>query len=144
MARARRHTSARLTIQEDTMATAGATKIKGMDASYYTVKDIKRATAFYNDLLKTTPTLTFGDRVVEYTFPSGETFGLYQSDEWIPHGGILFAVDDIQAAVAEHKARGVKFEGDGHVENTPVCFMAFGEDSEGNTFTLHQHKEARA
>lgn len=122
------------------MATAGATKIKGMDASYYTVKDLKRATKFYNDLLKMTPTLTFGENVTEYTFPNGETFGLYQTEDWTPHGGVLFAVDDIQSAVAEHKARGVKFDGDGHIENTPVCFMAFGEDSEGNNFILHQRK----
>jgi len=128
------------TRQEVPMATAGATKVKGMDASYYTVKDLKRATAFYNDLLKMTPTWTFGDRVVEYTFPNGETFGLYETEDWTRHGGILFAVDDINAAVAEHKARGVKFEGDGHVESSPVCFMAFGEDSEGNSFILHQHK----
>ncbi len=124
------------------MATAGATKIKGMDASYYTVKDLARATKFYNALLSMEPTLVFGENVVEYTFPSGETFGLYKTAEkdWTPHGGILFSVDDINAAVAEHKVRGVKFDGDGHVENTPVCFMAFGEDSEGNNFILHQHK----
>jgi predicted enzyme related to lactoylglutathione lyase len=124
------------------MATAGATKIKGMDASYYTVKDLERATKFYSALLSMEPTLKFGENVVEYTFPSGETFGLYKTAEaeWTPHGGILFNVDDIEAAVAEHKARGVKFDGDGHIENTPVCFMAFGEDSEGNNFIIHQHK----
>jgi predicted enzyme related to lactoylglutathione lyase len=124
------------------MATTGKTKVKGMDAFYYTVKDLDRATKFYNALLSTEPTLTMGGMVVEYTFPTGETFGLYKSseDEWTQHGGALFAVDDLAAAVAEHKARGVKFDGDGHIENTPVCFMAFGEDSEGNNFILHQHK----
>lgn len=122
------------------MATAGATKIKGMDASYYTVKDLKRATKFYNELFGMTPTWAYGETGVEYTFPNGETFGLYQTDDWTPHAGVLFSVDDIQAAVAEHKTRGVKFDGDGHIENTPVCFMAFGEDTEGNSFILHQHK----
>lgn len=124
------------------MATAGATKVKGMDAAYYYVKDLDRATKFYNALLSTEPTIKVGDVVVEYTFPNGETFGLYKSDDadWTAHGGILFAVDDLAAAVAEHKARGVKFEGDGHIENTPVCFMAIGTDSEGNSFILHQHK----
>ncbi|HEV2907640.1 MAG TPA: hypothetical protein VGX02_00110 [Candidatus Eremiobacteraceae bacterium] len=122
------------------MATTEKTKVKGMDAAYYTVKDLDRATKFYNALLSTEPTLAMGD-IVEYTFPTGETFGLYKSAEaWTQHGGILFAVDDLAAAVAEHKARGVKFDGDGHIENTPVCFMAFGEDSEGNNFILHQHK----
>lgn len=122
------------------MTTAGATKVKGMDATYYTVKDLPRATKFYNSLLDMEPTLVFGENVAEYTFPNGETFGLYQTEEWTQHGGALFAVDDIEAAVAEHKKRGVKFDGDGHIENTPVCFMAFGEDTEGNSFILHQHK----
>lgn len=122
------------------MATARATKVTGMDASYYLVKDLARATKFYNDLLAMEPTLTFGDFVAEYTFPNGETFGLLRTDDWTPRGGILFAVDDLEKAVAEHKARGVKFEGDGHIENSPVCTMAFAEDSEGNRFVLHQHK----
>jgi predicted enzyme related to lactoylglutathione lyase len=132
----------RMDFKGDVMAITGKTKVKGMDASFYTVKDLNRATKFYNALLSMEPTLTQGDVVVEYTFPSGETFGLYKPSEgeWTQHGGVLFAVDDLAAAVAEHKARGVKFDGDGHIENTPVCFMAFGEDSEGNNFILHQHK----
>jgi predicted enzyme related to lactoylglutathione lyase len=122
------------------MATAGATKVKGMDATYYTVKDMDRAMGFYTALLGMEPTLRFGANVTEYTFPNGETFGLYKTDEWTPHAGILFGVDDIEAAVKEHKARGVKFDGDGHIEDSPGCFMAFGEDTEGNSFVLHQHK----
>ena len=122
------------------MATAGATKVKGVDASYYTVKDLGRATKFYNALLGMEPTVTVGDNIVEYTFPDGHTFGLYKTEEWTPHGGLLFAVDDVHSAVAEHKARGVKFDGDGHIEDTPVCHMAFGEDSEGNSFIIHKRK----
>lgn len=124
------------------MATAGATKIKGMDASYYTVKDLDRATKFYTGLFGAEPTMRIADVNAEWTFPNGETFGLYKVEEkeWNTHGGLLFSVDDVEAAVKEHKARGVKFDGDGHIENTPVCFMAFGEDSEGNSFILHQHK----
>jgi predicted enzyme related to lactoylglutathione lyase len=122
------------------MATAGATKVKGIDASYYTVKDFDRATKFYTDLLGVDPTFTAAGTYAEWTFPGGETFGLYKTDEWTPHGGILFGVDDIKSAVAEHRGRGVKFDNEGKVEDTPVCHMAFGEDSEGNTFILHQRK----
>jgi hypothetical protein len=57
-----------------------------------------------------------------------------------PGGGIMFAVDDLKAAVPEFKGRGVPFEDDGAIEETPVCFMAFGTDPEGNTFILHQRK----
>ena len=39
------------------MATAGATKVKGVDAAYYMVKDLDRATKFYTDFLGMEPTL---------------------------------------------------------------------------------------
>jgi predicted enzyme related to lactoylglutathione lyase len=124
------------------MATATANKIKGYDASYYTVKDLERATKFYNELLETEPTWTIPGMVTEYTFPGGETFGLYKPSEgeWTQHGGVLFAVEDLQGAVEKHKARGVKFDEDGKIEESPVCFMAFAQDSEGNNIILHQHK----
>jgi hypothetical protein len=32
---------------------------------------------------------------------------------------------------------------DPHTEDTPVCKMAFGEDSEGNTFIIHFRKNGR-
>jgi predicted enzyme related to lactoylglutathione lyase len=122
------------------MATAGATKVKGIDAQFYMTKDLARATRFYNELLGMEPTLTYGDFGVEYTFPNGETFGLFQTDDWTPRGGILFAVDDLAQAVAENKGRGVKFEDEGKIESSPACHMAFAEDSEGNRFILHQRK----
>jgi predicted enzyme related to lactoylglutathione lyase len=42
--------------------------------------------------------------------------------------------------VAELRGRGVAFQADGEIEETPVCFMAFATDSEGNGFILHQRK----
>ncbi len=124
------------------MATAGAIKVKGYDASYYMVKDLDRATKFYNDLLQMTPTLTVPGMVSEYTFPTGETFGLYRPPEgdWEVGHGVLFAVDDVNAAVADFKSRGVNFDDDGKIDETPGCFMAFGQDSEGNRFIIHQLK----
>jgi predicted enzyme related to lactoylglutathione lyase len=124
------------------MATAGAIKVKGYDAAYYFVKDLDRATKFYTDLFQMEPTLSIPGMVSEYTFPAGETFGLYK-----PHDGtfrdghgILFAVDDIEAVVADLKTKGVSFEDDGETEETPVCFMAYAYDTEGNRFILHERK----
>src|SRR5215469_10822924 len=51
--------------REVSMATAGATKVRGMDASYYFVKDMARARKFYDQFLGMEPTLTFGEDVVE-------------------------------------------------------------------------------
>jgi predicted enzyme related to lactoylglutathione lyase len=124
------------------MATAGATKVQGIHATYYTVKDLDRAVKFYTALLGAEPTEKNADVNAEWTFAGGETFGLYKPDasEWTPHAGIEFGVDDLKAAVEENKARGVKFDDNGKIEETPVCYMAFGQDTEGNSFILHQHK----
>jgi predicted enzyme related to lactoylglutathione lyase len=120
---------------------ATAPKVTGLDASYYYVKDIDRATKFYTELLGSEPSMTHPGVVTEWTFPSGETFGLYKPQEeqtFRTGGGIIFAVDDVHAAVKAHKARGVDVEE--HVEETPVCFMGFGTDTEGNGFILHKRK----
>jgi hypothetical protein len=34
----------------------------------------------------------------------------------------------------------VTFDDDGKIEDTPVCWMAFAQDSEGNNFILHKRK----
>ncbi|MFY9781542.1 MAG: VOC family protein [Candidatus Baltobacteraceae bacterium] len=125
------------------MATTAAT-ISGIDATYYTVKDLERATAFYRDVLGLSVTHEVPGMVTEFSFGGGETFGLYKTgeEEWHASGGVMFAVPDVPGAVAELKGRGVAFAGDGYVDETPVCFMAFGQDSEGNGFILHQRKTA--
>jgi predicted enzyme related to lactoylglutathione lyase len=111
----------------------------GIDATYYLVKDLARATAFYKDNLGLTPSMEMPDMLTEFTFPGGEAFGLYQTVEFSPSGGVMFAVPDVKAAKAEMEGKGVKFD-DHEVTETPVCFMAFAEDSEGNHFILHQLK----
>jgi len=126
------------------MATAGATKVKGVDAAYYMVKDLDRATKFYTDMFGFEPTLSVPGTVAEWTFPGDESFGLYKSSEgeWFSGHGMLFAVDDITSAVADYKKRGIKFDDDGKVDESPVCWMAFAEDTEGNRFIVHQRKQA--
>jgi predicted enzyme related to lactoylglutathione lyase len=52
---------------------------------------------------------------------------------------VLFAVDDLEAAVATLEARGIKVVT--RLE-TPVCSMALIHDSEGNIVTLHKRKNA--
>ena len=106
------------------------------------VKDAPRAIAFYRDVLGLEPALVYsGDRGAEYELADGTTFGLWGGGEAVmpfqPSNGILFAVTDFDAAVAELEARGIpllmRFE-------TPVCFMAAIADTEGNTIMLHKRK----
>jgi predicted enzyme related to lactoylglutathione lyase len=125
------------------MPVAQSTAIRGIDVAVYTVKDADRAKKFWQETMGCTMTSDYGPNGGEFTFEDGTTFGLYKPDDqpWRLGGGILFRVDDLEAAVAFYKSRGVKFDDDGKIEDTPVCQMAFAEDSEGNTFILHQRKE---
>jgi predicted enzyme related to lactoylglutathione lyase len=112
--------------------------VRGIAATYYGVTDLERATAFYADLLATPPASTMPGMFSEWVFADDTAFGLYPGQTFRPSDGVMFVVDDVHAAVAECKARGVTFSD--HIEDTPVCYMAFGTDSEGNGFILHQHK----
>ena len=112
--------------------------ISGITATYYSVQDLARATAFYADLLAKPPTSAMPDTFSEWVFADDTAFGLYHGSGFRPSDGVMFVVDDVPAAVAELKARGVKMSD--HIEDTPVCWMAFGTDSEGNGFILHKHK----
>lgn len=120
------------------MSTTTASRITGMDANYYFVTDFGRALAFYRDTLGLVPTFVQEPVFAEFTFPGGETFGLYKSERPEHGSGIMFGLPNLHEAIAEFKAKGVKIND--HVEDLPTCGMAFAEDSEGNTFILHQRK----
>ena len=49
----------------------------------------------------------------------------------------MFAVANAREAVAELRSRGVTI---GDPMDNPTCFMAIGEDSEGNQLVIHQRK----
>ncbi len=121
-------------------------KVSGIDAIYYTVKDVAAQTVFYAGLLGIEPAMTWPGRLAEWEFADGNSFGLYQTEGHDGAGGgrsgsAMFAVDDVAKAVEEAKARGVHFHEDGEITDTPACHMAFGEDPEGNQFILHHRKE---
>jgi len=117
-------------------------KITGMDLSGYMVKDASRAIGFYRDVLGLEPVKVYPDnRGAEYELADGTTFGLWGGGGGVmpfqPSNGILFAVDDLDAAVSAIKARGTPI----HMEReTPVCFMAMISDTEGNSVFLHKRK----
>lgn len=118
-------------------------RVTGIDATYYMTKDLDRATKFYSDLLGVEPTMHAPNFLSEWTFPNGESFGLYMppgDEAFSPSSGVMFAVGDVPAYVAAAKARGVKFSGEEPVMDTPVCHMAFGTDEDGNGFVLHRRK----
>lgn len=114
--------------------------IKGIDLSGYMVKDAARAIAFYRDTFGLEPARVYPEnRGAEYDLADGTTFGLWGGGGKVmpfqPSNGILFAVDDLDAATAAVKSRGAPVAME---LETPNCRMAAVGDSEGNLVFLHQ------
>ena len=119
--------------------TTTGTTITGIDMAGYLVTDPARAIAFYRDRLGLQPTeLDAEGRGAEFTLPDGSTFGVWRDPEAPSSGGfVMFTVGDAKATVAALRERGV---GISDPMETPVCFMAFGDDPDGNGFIVHQRK----
>jgi predicted enzyme related to lactoylglutathione lyase len=121
-------------------ATKQAVVIKGIDVTTYLVKEPKRAIAFWRDVMGL-PVLYEAEQGAEFELGDGATFGLWRMDDgsWHPGHGVMFRVDDVRAAADLFRSRGAQI-GE-HIEENGPCFMAFGEDTEGNHFILHQVKQ---
>jgi predicted enzyme related to lactoylglutathione lyase len=115
--------------------------ITGIDVHTYMVKDLARAIAFYRDVLQLPLAPTVGENGAEFELPDGSTFELWNPAAanlpWERGNGVMFAVADAQEVVAELRSRGVTI---GDPINYSTCFMAIGEDSEGNQLVIHQRK----
>ena len=123
---------------------AGPIRLHGIDLSGYMCRDAARAIAFYRDVFGLEPALLYpDDRGAEYELPDGTTFGLWGGGGKVmpfqPSNGILFAVDDLQTALANLSARSIPVI---YQTETPLCTMAMINDSEGNIVTLHQRKKS--
>jgi predicted enzyme related to lactoylglutathione lyase len=124
------------------MTETGKFKVTGMDLSGYIVKDAPRAIAFYREVLGLEPVLVYpDDRGAEYALPDGSTFGLWGGGGRVmpfqPSNGILFAVDDFEAAISDMEKRNIPVV---MRTETPNCFLAMIHDTEGNIVTLHKRK----
>jgi predicted enzyme related to lactoylglutathione lyase len=109
----------------------------------YPVTDIRRARAFYEDLLRLEPTRTFGSGDVlwvEYDIgPTTFAISNMSGEDWKPSSdgpAVAFEIDNFDEAIAQLKERGVKFS----VEpfETPVCRTAIIADPDGNSLAIHK------
>ena len=118
-------------------------KVLGIDTTTYLVKDVERAKKFYRDVIGLSFKHDIGSQGCEFVMPDNTTFSLWKMDDgtWYPGNGVLFSVADFDAAVDHYRKAGVKIAP--HVEDTPVCKMAFAEDTEGNHFVVHFRKHGR-
>jgi predicted enzyme related to lactoylglutathione lyase len=114
------------------------TAIVGFDLVGCTVKDFKRSLAFYKDTLGLIPA-DEGEYGAEFHFPDGGVYGLYQPpDDETPRGfSVMFKVGDAAATAARARERGAQVT---EPMESPVCYMAFGSDPEGNRIIIHQRK----
>jgi predicted enzyme related to lactoylglutathione lyase len=116
--------------------------ITGIDRSDYMVTDIARAIAFYRDVLGLEPASgSVAEQNVEYELSDGTTFGLWVGGDeqpFAPGNGVMFAVDDLDAALAEIRAGGHPIL---MQRETRVCRFALIHDSEGNVVNLHRRKD---
>lgn len=106
----------------------------------YPVKDMPGARAFYEDKLGLTTGASAETPWVEYDLPGGGCLAITTVAQGEPSasagGTIAFEVADLDALVADLKAKDVKFVSD--MIHSPVCRMMVCLDPEGNSILLHQ------
>ena len=124
---------------EKTTTSKSPSEIHGFDLVGLTARDAKKTATFYRDVLGLQPTM-FEDRGAEFELADGGTLGIWQpdGDEYPPGFGVMFGVKDINAALQAMRSRGAELS---DPMETPVCFMSFGKDPEGNGFIVHQRKQ---
>lgn len=113
--------------------------VTGIDAHVYNVKDFDRALEFYRGLLERDPATLRPGMWAEFELPDGSAFaiGKHENFPWQPGYSVLFAVPDVAAAADRVRSLGGTAADPGE---SPVCFMSFGEDTEGNQLVLHRRK----
>lgn len=122
------------------MTAPAASTIERVDFISLPVRDLPRATAFYEEILGLRRSATSG---VWPEFDIGNV-SLYLVDPTqmgrafeAPHSAyIALRVPDVAAARTALEAKGVVFDGD--IFDTGVCHMAFFRDPDGNALMLHR------
>ncbi|MDH2910225.1 MAG: VOC family protein [Candidatus Eremiobacteraeota bacterium] len=118
--------------------TADTIHASGIDCVCYLAKDFKRAKAFYTEVLGLRA-VQENENWSEFELPDGSAFALgHMPDTWYPGGGTIFAVADIDAALARVRASGVTIYSE--INDSPVCRMVWCADTEGNNIALHQRR----
>ncbi len=122
-------------------------KVRAIDFVITNVSDIERAKAFYRETLGIEDAVTFeGGGWIEFdTNPVALALGVPPPD-WVQPAGstaIALAVDDVDAAVQELRAKGVEILTEEPID-TPVCKMACIKDPDGNVVFLHRRHDGTA
>ncbi|MGH2350599.1 MAG: VOC family protein [Chloroflexota bacterium] len=118
-------------------------KPKGVDFVSYTVTDMDRAEAFYRDALGLDVVTRRGEPGTRSNgfmeLAAGGTAISLTAMEPQPNAIVALAVDDVGAAVAELRGKGVPIVME--PLETPDCFMAVVADPDDNKILIHQRKD---
>ncbi|HEY9724437.1 MAG TPA: VOC family protein [Oscillatoriaceae cyanobacterium] len=115
-----------------------------MDVVVLPMQDMARARAFYEGTLGLKPESINGEGWIEYVLPDGSALALGDvralGMEFAPvkTGSVGLRTPDVETVFEKLKQQGLADMET--VYETPVCFMGFVHDSEGNALVLHRHK----
>jgi predicted enzyme related to lactoylglutathione lyase len=117
-------------------------KIKNIAFVGIPVTDMKRARAFYEDVLGLrTSDEMMGGKWIEYAVGDDTLAIAKVSDTWTPSDqgtGAAFEVEDFDRAIGRLKDRHVRFAAEPF--ETPCCHMAVIQDPDGNKLMIHKLK----
>ena len=120
-------------------------KIKAIEFAGIPVTDLKRARAFYEDVLGLrTSDEMMGGKWIQYAVGDDTLAVANVSDTWTPSDqgtGAAFEVDDFDDAIRRLKDRHVRFAAEPF--ETPCCHMAVIQDPDGNKLIIHKLKPDR-
>jgi predicted enzyme related to lactoylglutathione lyase len=108
----------------------------------YSVTDLKRARAFYEDVLGFAPVSTWGDENQgwwEYEVGPHTLAITNMNSDWKPSpqgASVALEVDDFDTCIAHLKSHGVKFESEPF--SFPACRVAIISDPDGNKIGIHK------
>ena len=110
---------------------------KGFDFVMFLAEDMSRARKFYESLFQIQPGEFDSAHFVEYSLPDGNAFAIGHNPgaPHTPGGGIMFNVEDADAAAERVVSLGGKVAGN---FSGPNCKTAWCKDTEGNSFGLHE------
>lgn len=119
--------------------------IRKVAFTMYPVADIAVARGFYEGMLGLSTTASATSPWVEYDLPDGGCFAITTVLSDAPSasagGTIAFEVDDLDALIADLRAKGARLQG-GNVIEGPRCRMFMCFDPDGNSVLLHQLDKA--